>query len=273
MKVTVIIDNTENPCSDLCTEHGLSFYFEIDHKKWMLDVGASSSYAENAGKLGISIADVDVLMLSHAHADHTGGLRTFLEKNSHAKIYLSSHIDDRGYYSTRRGRKRNISIDNELLKAYPDRFVMVDSDFRISSHVSLQTEIPNRYLRPKANATLLAGEKQDNFDHEIVVKIQDEQGAHLLSSCSHLGILNTLATCLEGTVQTYIGGLHLIDSDAEHTYETDAELKEIGERIRQDYPDLKIYTGHCTGAHAMEVLSTILGERIQLFYTGAEIIW
>ena len=69
----------------LVAEHGLSFYVETRHEKILLDVGASDKFMRNAHNLGIEIADVDVLVLSHAHKDHTGGLAHFLQNNSKAR--------------------------------------------------------------------------------------------------------------------------------------------------------------------------------------------
>lgn len=74
MKITVLIDNNPDPELSLCHEHGLSFYFEIDGLKWLFDVGASDQFSVNARKLDIAIKDVDYLILSHGHKDHTGGL-------------------------------------------------------------------------------------------------------------------------------------------------------------------------------------------------------
>ena len=82
-KITVLIDNQPDPeRPSLETEHGLSFYIQTDKSNILLDVGASDKFLNNAGQLGIDIADVDCLVLSHAHNDHTGGVACFLQHNS-----------------------------------------------------------------------------------------------------------------------------------------------------------------------------------------------
>lgn len=257
-----------DPLSQLESEHGLSLYFEVDGKRWLMDVGSSPMFLRNARKMGIDIAAVDFLILSHAHADHTGGLRAFLEENSKATVLLSSHIEGAHYYSTRRGSKRDISIDYQLIKEHRSRFMFVCEDWAPSPSLRLFTILPHRYPAPAANATLMADDSADDFRHELAVEIHHGGEGILLSSCSHAGILNTLAAASD-RIKAYIGGLHLVDSDAEHQFETDEELERMASTLRTDYPSLKIYTGHCTGAHAVSILRTALLPRFDTFFTGA----
>ena len=79
MKICVLVDNKTGGDDNLQAEHGLSIWFALNGKNYLVDVGASSLFVENAARLGIDIADVDVLVLSHAHADHTGGLAAFID--------------------------------------------------------------------------------------------------------------------------------------------------------------------------------------------------
>ena len=69
MKATVLLDNIGT--EELAGDWGLSFYIEYAGKKILLDAGGESClFAENARKLGLSLADVDCAVLSHAHYDH-----------------------------------------------------------------------------------------------------------------------------------------------------------------------------------------------------------
>lgn len=45
-------------------------------------------FAENAKARGIDLAEVDALVISHGHFDHTGGVEAFAAQNAHAPIYL-----------------------------------------------------------------------------------------------------------------------------------------------------------------------------------------
>lgn len=80
MIITVLTDNMGN--NGLTGEWGLSFYIEYRGCRLLLDAGQSGLFAENADKLGLSLADVDYAVLSHAHYDHADGMSVFLDRNS-----------------------------------------------------------------------------------------------------------------------------------------------------------------------------------------------
>ncbi|MDD2682314.1 MAG: MBL fold metallo-hydrolase [Bacilli bacterium] len=73
-------------------EHGLSIYIEINNIKVLFDTGASSIFSNNALKLNIKLKDVDYLIISHGHYDHGGGLNTFLNINTKAKIFFQKML-------------------------------------------------------------------------------------------------------------------------------------------------------------------------------------
>lgn len=267
-KITVLIDNQPDPeRPSLETEHGLSFYIQTDKSNILLDVGASDKFLNNAGQLGIDIADVDCLVLSHAHNDHTGGLACFLQHNSRAQIYLSSNINAYGYYSNRRRHMRDISIDYGLVQTNMHRIVTVTDNIRLTPSVEIISRIPVSHSIPQANRTLLAGEKPDNFSHEMALLVREGDRHILLSSCTHLGLLNTLEACAPIRPDAFIGGLHLIDSDDNNRFETDEDYTALSAAIRSQYPGLQIYTGHCTGSNAKSTLSHLLSGQFHTFHT------
>ncbi len=272
MKITVLVDNQPHSGnSALEAEHGLSFYIEIGQHKLLLDVGASDKFLRNAQRLGIDIDDVDYLILSHAHSDHTGGLECFLQNNAKARIYFSSNISDAGYFSDRSGLRRDISIDYRLLAEHHDRFVSVADNTFLTDQIQIITKISNHHALPKANSTLFCGGIRDSFNHEIAVLLSEDRQRVLLSSCTHLGLLNTLEACSE-LPQIFIGGLHLPNADADHSFETDSNLQALAQAIRSNYPTLQIHTGHCTGATAVAALTKLLPTQFHTFHTGLRIL-
>ena len=76
LSLTVLVDNTAVMDLDLCGEAGLSFLLETGGKKILFDTGLSGLFLANAEKMGIPLRDLDFLVLSHGHLDHTGGLAT-----------------------------------------------------------------------------------------------------------------------------------------------------------------------------------------------------
>ena len=71
LSMTVLVDNISR--DDLGAEWGLSILIRADDKKILLDTGASGLFADNAKKLGISLADVDFGVLSHQGRDEIAG--------------------------------------------------------------------------------------------------------------------------------------------------------------------------------------------------------
>ena len=77
MKIINLIEDTKG--ADVCAPaHGLSFYIETRAHKLLVDLGPSEETLSNAEKLGIDIAGVDTVVLSHGHYDHSGGIMPFV---------------------------------------------------------------------------------------------------------------------------------------------------------------------------------------------------
>lgn len=269
MQLTILIDNSPSVERELCCEHGLSMHFTYNGKSFLVDTGATSLFAENAYALGIDIAAVDYLILSHAHADHTGGLRTFLEMNSKAKVYLSQNILGNSYYSTRRGAKRDISPDHSLFEQYSERFVPVCGNILLCEGVSIISDIKSTYKRPAANATLLKNDAPDDFSHEIFLTVGTASGKVILSPCSHMGTMNIIDS-VDGRISHFVGGLHLLDSDERFSFESEEELFAIAATFKEK--GILLHTGHCTGGCAKKIFSQVLDSLYSEFYAGY-ILW
>src|SRR5574344_3030767 len=102
MELKILIDNNQSKSNPkLLSEHGLSIYIEEGSLRYLFDVGASGRWSINARELGLNVEDIDHLILSHGHADHTGGLSSFLIQNSKAKIFASEKVSKYSYSSYR----------------------------------------------------------------------------------------------------------------------------------------------------------------------------
>lgn len=265
----MLVDNMLGRRDELVAEHGFSLWMVVDGLKWLVDCGASDTFARNAECLGIDIADVDYLILSHGHSDHCGGLEMFLSLNNKAQIFLSSHIGGNHYYSTRRGTKRDISLNHLLISENRHRFIMVDKEMQLSQSVGLVSRFNNSHPMPLANNTLLANDILDDFCHEIAVTVTTSKGSIIISPCSHNGMLNTLNACSHlGDITHYIGGTHLVDE-----YESNDELLTLASTITRLYPNLTLISGHCTGNHAKQMFSKVLNDKFIEFYTGFSLIF
>ncbi len=277
MKVVVLIDNNPDPERKFITEHGISIYFEADGLKWLFDVGASPNFGINARKLGIDIDDVDYLVLSHAHRDHTGGLEYFLRRNKKARVVMAPLNSGQLFVSYRKNIHHDITINHKIVAAFADRFDFADSDRSLSPNIKLIRTIPETYPLPKANCILFQTdgevERTDDFRHEIALTVRCTEGLVLFSGCSHHGILNILRAASRSfedeKIIATIGGMHLPDTDLYSKFETSEEITNIANTINRLYPGMRLFTGHCTGIQAQEQFSMIIPDRFYLFHSGA----
>ncbi len=89
MKVTIVYDNKESK-PGLEAGWGFSALIEIENTPAILfDTGADgTTLLHNMEKLGINPRDIGIVVISHTHGDHTGGLQAILEVNREAEIYI-----------------------------------------------------------------------------------------------------------------------------------------------------------------------------------------
>ncbi len=71
MRLTVLVDNNTFIDQYLLGEPAVSYYIEAENKKILFDVGYSDVFLQNAAKLGIDLTQLDMLVFSHGHLDHT----------------------------------------------------------------------------------------------------------------------------------------------------------------------------------------------------------
>jgi 7,8-dihydropterin-6-yl-methyl-4-(beta-D-ribofuranosyl)aminobenzene 5'-phosphate synthase len=95
LKITVIYDNDVFQ-EGLKSEWGFACMIEGAEKIILFDTGGDGAILmANMEKLGIDPGKIDVVVLSHKHWDHVGGLPDFLEKNSDVTVYMLESFPDK----------------------------------------------------------------------------------------------------------------------------------------------------------------------------------
>lgn len=89
MKIILIYDN-EVHTHGLKSDWGFSCLIEKEGTPNILfDTGANGSILlYNMEKLGLDPLSIGIVVISHAHWDHTGGLSRFLDKNKEVRVYI-----------------------------------------------------------------------------------------------------------------------------------------------------------------------------------------
>lgn len=274
MKVQVLIDNIAGTSGSrkLFGEWGLSVYVEFEDKRYLLDTGASHLFAKNAGVMGVDLSKVDIGILSHAHFDHSDGMAKFFALNKTAPFYLRKGAGENCYHAHKLiGRftyHEYIGIHKGFLKRFADRIRFAEGNMQIAPNVYL---VPHKtpglssigeraHLSVKENGRY----RYDSFDHEQSLVFDTPQGLFVMNSCSHGGADNIVkeieATFPGKKIYALLGGFHLFRYKDEVVRAFAARLRELDVQ--------KIYTGHCTGNRAFEILREVLGDRAEQMYTG-----
>ncbi|MBE5848859.1 MAG: MBL fold metallo-hydrolase [Lachnospiraceae bacterium] len=276
MRIINLIENTEGSTGCVCA-HGLSFYVETSKHKLLVDLGPSEETLRNAEKLGVDLTQVDTVILSHGHYDHSGGLMAFSKINPDATIYMQESAGDDYYADDGNGadkeRYRYIGIDKDILNL--PQVKTLKGDYRIDDELELFTVKERTHKLPFTNNRLLIKENgkyiQDDFRHEHYLVISDDDMRVLISGCAHNGIHSILdaykykyGSCPDAV----ISGFHLMKK-VEYTDEELGEVVDIGKELKK-YPTM-FYTCHCTGEAAYKMMKLSMGERLQYVHSGDEV--
>lgn len=261
--ITVLVDNAEAP--NLRNEWGLSLLVRHTNTRVLLDFGQTDAFATNAKRLGIDLAAVDCAVLSHAHYDHANGMEAFFQANAHAPLYLSEACHET-CWSTKGGTvaPHYIGVRPGLLPSHVNRLRPVPTDrpttIAPGMHVLPHTTagLANKGARDGMLLHTKDGWQPDDYAHEVslVVELGTDAAAPLavLNSCSHAGfatIAHEVAASFPNRhIAAFVGGLHLFQASDSKILHVAADLRAAGIE--------RVYTGHCTGEHALHMLDAEL---------------
>ena len=269
MKVQILVENRASQ-PECLAEHGLSVFIESGERKILFDLGATDIYLQNAKRMKIDLEQVDMVVVSHGHYDHTGGIPSFCGINHKAKIYIHNQAFET-FYGLEDGKLDDepcsIRWSPAQCKAVADRLVLTEGVTRISEDIIVSGTIPKgadfipteRFFRKNADGSLTA----DPMEHEqfLAVRVRDHNGQSkgyfVFSGCSHNGVIPCLSyakALFPGEkILGLLAGMHLYHADA-------AARKAVLERIAAENMNY-ILPVHCTGIHAICDLKLMIGER------------
>ena len=255
------------PTDTLLAEHGLSMlvtaYQGKEKHTVLFDTGHSPvGVPHNIELLEVNLDEVEALVLSHGHMDHTGSLSIVLDKIA-KPIPLVVHPDafvSPRYFGLDDGRK--LQFPATLVKTdLEDRKVelVVSKTPTLLAHdlvaVTGEVERVTEFEKGLPNAVLERNgklEKDPIADDQSLILNLKGKGLVVLSGCAHAGIINTILHAQKITgirkIHAVIGGFHLSGPSFEPIIEeTIRELKEMEPAV--------IVPMHCTGWKAIERFS------------------
>lgn len=221
MSITIAYDN--NRYDDrLEMAWGFSCVVEIAAGTILFDTGGDGSmFLRNMEKLGLDPGGIDLVVLSHIHRDHVGGLEAFLKCNSDVPVYL------------------------------PESFPQSFKD-GVRSHGARMEEVGGpRELLPGAHST---GELDGGIREQSLV-VETEGGVLVITGCAHPGIVNSVRKAKEiggSDVHVVLGGFHLRGAST-------AQIESVVESFVQLGVE-KVAPCHCTGENARSLFHQRYGD-------------
>lgn len=246
-------------------EWGFSALVEVGDHRVLVDTGARpQTVLQNARELGVDLASVQEVILTHNHDDHVGGLMTLRQElmKTNPAALSRAHVAKGIFYSrpTKSGGE-----DNEMIaikKAYEatgGTFIMHESAAEIFPGGWLTGPVPRVF--PERNWSVTGqvrtpdGLVEDNIPEDQSLVLNTPRGLVLITGCGHAGVVNILTfsrnTFPNTPVCAIVGGLHLFAASDTQVDWTADKLKEFG---------LAYLVGaHCTGVESVYRIRQRLG--------------
>lgn len=231
--ITVICDNYTTR-DDLEASWGFACLIALEGKNILFDTGSDGPVLRhNMEKLDIDPASIDLLMISHQHWDHVGGIYEILSARRDLPVYVP--------------RSFSIHFQDDM-KRYGASITDIDGPREILPGLFTTGEMQG--LMPEQSALL-----------------QTEAGTVVITGCAHPGIVRIVEAAQtilpEDEIALVMGGFHLLGDNDHDILEIIGRFKSLGVRHAA--------ASHCSGERARELFAREYGERFIFLGSGTEI--
>lgn len=231
VSLTIVYDN--NPYDErLKTAWGFACHIDADGMSILFDTGGDHSILlDNMAKSNIDVREIEIIVLSHIHGDHVGGLFGLLELNSQVKVDLPASFPE--------DFKRRV-------EGYGYEVIEVKDALKICNGVATAGELGTAIM-------------------EQSLVVATVKGLVIVTGCAHPGVANIVKKAKELTgigVYLVLGGFHL-NGAPENT------LLSVIEQFRE-LEVLKVAPCHCSGDRARALFKEEFGADYMEVGVGAD---
>jgi 7,8-dihydropterin-6-yl-methyl-4-(beta-D-ribofuranosyl)aminobenzene 5'-phosphate synthase len=252
IRITVLVENSVNT-RGLKAEHGLAFLIEIGGRRVLFDTGQTELLLDNARSLGCSLQDLDAIVLSHGHYDHTGGLAAVCRHSPAAQVFLHPAALKPKFSAKDDGSARDIGMPEESKQAVAtagQQLVLTLACREVVAGLFVTGEIPRQTEFEDVGGRFFLDERCEQPDpllDDQALFFETPEGVVVLLGCAHAGVVNTLRQVEHLTggkrFRAVLGGMHLLNASSVRLVATIEALR------RWDVPLL--VPAHCTGGPAV----------------------
>jgi 7,8-dihydropterin-6-yl-methyl-4-(beta-D-ribofuranosyl)aminobenzene 5'-phosphate synthase len=225
---TIVYDNNiYNPA--LQTDWGFACLVETGEATVLFDTGGKGTILlDNMGELGFDPQAIDVVVLSHIHGDHTGGLRGLLDTGIRPVVYVPASFP----------------------ASFKDGVRAVTDVVEVTGPVEI---LPGVHTTGEVGSGII--------EQALVV----ETGADLVvvTGCAHPGVVEMVRQAKEavaGEVRLVMGGFHLGDAARAQIEAIIIDLRKLGVQ--------RVAPSHCTGDRARQMFAEAYGDDCTLSGVG-----
>ena len=220
VSLTVVYDN--NPYDErLQTAWGFACLVAHGTSTVLFDTGGNGAILlENLRALGLDPLQVDAVVLSHAHSDHTGGLAALLDAGARPVVYVPA-VFPGAFKNSVRARTRLVEVTDPV------------------------EILPGIHTSGQVGQGLV----------EQALAVQTEAGLVVVTGCAHPGVVAMVRRCaesLDGEVTWVLGGFHLGGAGEQRVRAIIAELRRLGVA--------RVAPCHCTGDQARKLFAQAFGQ-------------
>ena len=286
------------------TQWGLSLLLESQRgnepRTLMLDYGYTPDVLiNNMGIIGVDAKKIDALIVSHGHFDHYGGLMGFLDKyraDLPADVQLYAGGEDNFCHRLTGGAPGQLTdfgtLDRRALAAKKVATILCEHPTVIGGHAfttgqvkrsGIEKVLPNTMVEygmkdglgcdatkyTHFTAAELQGKvvpDEHTHEHATCFNVKD-RGLVVITSCGHVGILNTIRQAQEVSgikkLHALVGGFHLGPATPEYTDQVVTELKTFD-------PDV-VVPMHCSGQTFVDSVHKIMPDRLLMASAAARL--
>jgi len=232
VRFTIVYDNNEYD-SRLKTAWGFACWVETGEATVLFDTGGDApTLLGNMAQLGLDPQTIDVVVLSHIHGDHIGGLAGLLDTGARPTVYAPA--------------------------AFPVSFKDgVRARTALVEVTGPQEIIPGVYT---------TGEMGTSIVEEALV-VETEAGLVVVTGCAHPGVVEMVRRAKESVageaaadLSVVMGGFHLRDAGQGQIERIIADLRGLGAR--------RVVPCHCTGGLARRMFAESFGDDCLLAGVG-----